>query len=153
MRILHLGMVALVAVAVLQAGPNFSGKWKLDIQKSEFGEGSPAPQKSTQDVTHADPKMKVALVQVSERGEFDAELNYTTDGKECTNEIMGTAVKTTVKWDGDALVFHTTGTFNDNQITLDDRWTMAADGKTLTVKRHFKGGERERDQKLIFEKQ
>ncbi|MCE5310562.1 MAG: hypothetical protein LLG20_23225 [Acidobacteriales bacterium] len=152
MRILHTIVAALVSAALLQAAPNFSGDWKLSVQKSVLGEGSSVPQKSTHKITHEDPKLKVIVDQVSERGEFHVELNYTTDGKECTNEIMGTPVKTTVKWDGDALVFHTAGTFNDNPITLDDRWTMDADGKVLTINRHFKSGDRERDQKLVFEK-
>ena len=152
-RFFILFLSALPAAASAAAKVNFAGDWKMNPAKSEFGPNYPAPQRQTMKITHEDPKLKVNLDQAGERGEFSAEFNYTTDGKECSNQIMGNAVKSVLNWDGDALTFHTTATFNENNITLDDRWTLSEDGKTLTIKRHFKGGEREADQKIVLEKQ
>jgi hypothetical protein len=88
-----------------------------------------------------------------ERGDFEWEANYTTDGKECTNEFRGNPSKSTLKWDGDTLLFTTKGRFGDNEYTMTDKWQLSADGKTLTLNRHFSSAMGEGDQKLVLEKQ
>ena len=49
----------------------------------------------------------------------------------------------------------TTGKFADNEITLVDHYTLSADGRTLTVRRHFEGKQRGgvQDQVLVHRKQ
>ncbi len=134
------------------ATPNLTGDWKLNISKSDLGE-MPPPSSMTQKVTHEDPKLKVAVKQSSDMGEFEFEASYTTDGKECVNTIRDNESKSVVKWDGDALLFDTKGKFGDNDFNLKDKWTLSADGKVLTVERHFSSSMGEGDQKLVFEKQ
>ena len=151
MRLLTIALIS--ASACLAAGPDLSGNWKLNPSKSEFG-AFPPPSSMTQKITHADPKMTVVLKMSSDMGDFDNTANYTTDGKECTNPgIGGAEAKSTVKWEGDALVLETKGTFGDNAYTMKDKWTLSEDGKVLTIVRHFTSGMGDLDQKLILEKQ
>lgn len=144
-------ILMLAAVPVL-AKANFSGDWKLNVSKSEFGQ-MPAPSSMTQKVTHEDPKLKVAVKSSSERGDFEYEMSYTTDGKECTNEIRGNPMKSTVKWDGDVLVIEGKGRFGDTEFTMRGKWTLSADGKTLTMETHYSSSMGELDQKQVLEKQ
>jgi len=81
------------------------------------------------------------------------EVAYTTDGKESTNTVNGNEFKSTVKWDGDELTIDTKGSFNGNDFTARDRWTLSGDGKSLTVERHLSSEMGEADQKILFEKQ
>jgi hypothetical protein len=146
---------AILALAALPAlaKPDFSGDWKLNTTKSTFGE-MPAPDSMSYKVTHAEPKLTTALKQSSQMGDFDINATYTTDGKECTNEgFMGAPTKSVVKWDGDTLVIETKGQFGDSNFTMTQKWTLSADGKTLTVAQTFKSDMGEGDQKLIFDKQ
>src|SRR5215467_9844277 len=80
--------------------PNFTGKWKLVADKSDFGP-MPPPEKLEQTVDHTDPDLKVSSMQAGQQGEMTAELKYTTDGKQSTNTIRGAEVKSVCKWDGD----------------------------------------------------
>jgi hypothetical protein len=144
--------ILMLAVLPALAKANFSGDWKLNIPKSEFGQ-MPAPNSMTQKVTHEDPKLKVAVKSSSERGDFEYEANYTTDGKECTNEIRGNPMKSVLKWDGDSLVIESKGKFGDNEFTMRGKWTLSADGKTLTIESHFSSAMGEGDQKQVLEKQ
>ena len=144
-------VMALAALPVL-AKANFSGDWKLNVSKSDFGP-MPAPSSGSMKNTHEDPKLKVVSKQSSDRGDFEAEFNYTTDGKECTNEIMGNPMKSTLKWDGDTLVIDSKAKFGDNDFTMVDKWTLSPDGKTINVSRHFSSSMGEADSKLTFEKQ
>jgi len=143
--------LALLVVPAL-AKTNFSGDWKLNVSKSEFGP-MPPPSSMMGKVTHEDPKLKLTVKQSGERGDFEYEMNYSTDGKETTNEMRGNTMKSIAKWDGDELVIETKGAFGDNAVTLQDRMSLSADGKTLTLKRHFSSSMGEADQTYILEKQ
>lgn len=141
----------LLAIPAL-AKPNFSGDWKVNVSKSDFGQ-MPAPSSMTGKITHQDPSLKVAIKQSGERGDFEYEMSYSTDGKETTNEIRDNTMKSTAHWDGDVLVIDTKGSFGGNDVTIQDKMSLSADGKTLTLKRHFSSSMGEMDQTLILEKQ
>ena len=134
------------------AAPNFSGSWKMNAAKSDYGP-LPVPDKYEQTIEHKDPALKIAVVQVGQNGEVKTDLTYSSDGKETTNTMRGNPVKTKGKWDGDILTFQTTLDFQGAEITLADKWTLSTDGKTLTVDRHINSPQGELDQKMVFEKQ
>lgn len=146
------GLVLVMCAAVAQAKPDFTGEWKLDVAKSDFGP-MPAPQSMVQKITHQEPNLKVVQTQVSERGEFTSERNYTTDGKECVNKMRNTEVKSTLKWDGDTLVMDSKLEFQGNPITTSQRWSLSGDGKVLTIKSHFSSSQGEGDTTQVFNKQ
>lgn len=138
-------------LAFAQAKPNFSGEWTLVPAKSDFG-GMPGPSSGTQKITHNDPQLKVVNTQTGEQGTMTMESSYTTDGKECVNSGPFGEVKSKVKWDGPALVIDSTLDFQGNPVTITNRWTLADDGKTLTVNMHFASQMGEGDAKIIYEK-
>jgi hypothetical protein len=144
--------VLLAASQVAQAKPNFSGEWKLNASKSEFSP-MPAPEKRTDKIVHADPKLTVTTTQTNQAGEGTFEQKYATDGSETTNELRGAPMKSTAKWEGDVLMVTTKASFNGMDVTLDDKWTLSDDGKVLTIGRHIKASQGEFDQKIVFEKQ
>jgi hypothetical protein len=135
-----------------QAKPNFSGTWKVNLEKSDFGP-MPAPDSQTQKIDHQDPNLKLNISESGQMGDMNFDLAYTTDGKECTNTVAGNEFKSTLTWDGDNLVIDTKGSFNGTDFTAKDRWTLSEDGKTLTVERHLASEMGEADQKILFEKQ
>ena len=146
--------VALFGLTAISAyaKPNFSGDWKLNVSKSDFGQ-FPAPSNMTQKVTHAEPSLKVAAKIATDNGDFDFESNYSTDGTETTNTLGPNEMKSVAKWDGETLVIVTTGQFGDNEVTITDKWQLSEDGKTTTVLRHFASSQGELDQKIVMEKQ
>ena len=147
-----LAVLALAALPAL-AKPNFSGDWKLNTSKSTFGQ-MPAPDSMTHKITHDDPKLSTVTKQSGQMGEFEMHASYTTDGKESTNEgFQGSTTKSVAKWDGDTLVIDSKGQFGDNEFTMTQKWTLSADGKTLTVVQVFKSAMGEGEAKLIFDKQ
>jgi hypothetical protein len=143
----------LAASAGFAASPDLNGTWKLNAAKSDFGQ-FPAPAGLTQKVTQAEPKLSVESKMTGDQGDMTFTANYTTDGKECTNQgFGGSDSKSTVKWDGQTLVIETKGAFGDNAYTMKDKWTLSADGKVLTILRHFSSSMGESDQKMILDKQ
>ena len=145
-------LAAAFGVLQAQAKPNFTGTWKLNVSKSDFGP-LPAPDSRTDKITHADPDLTDAVTQSGQMGDLSAELKYSTDGKETTNTVRGNEIKSTAKWDGDELVIDGKASFNGSDVTLKDRWSLSADGKTLTILRHIVSPMGEADQKVVLEKQ
>ena len=113
----------------------------------------PSPGSMTSKITHEDPKLTSHVKQSGEMGEMEFDASYTTDGKECSNDVFGNPVKSILKWDGDTLLIDAKGKFGDNDFTSKDKWTLSDDGKTLTIVRLFKSSMGEGEQKLVFEKQ
>ncbi|RPI20846.1 MAG: hypothetical protein EHM61_26155 [Acidobacteria bacterium] len=136
---------------VAAAKPNFTGDWKMVAAKSDFGQ-MPPPSKFEEKIAHTDPQLKVSMVFVSEMGEMALDSNYTTDGKECVNTSPMGESKSTANWDGDSLVIVTKMDMQGNEITITNRWTLSADGATLTVNGHFSSSQGEGDTKIVMEK-
>jgi hypothetical protein len=149
-------LAATLAIAVLAFAaddkPNFTGKWVLDTEKSEFGP-LPPPSYQSQEIDHQDPKLKVKVVNRSERGETTTEVNRTTDGEENTNTMGQTEVKSRTVWDGKKLVTTTKRQVQGMDIEIKDTQEMAEDAKSYTITRELKTPQGDFAQKLIFKKE
>jgi hypothetical protein len=145
--------VVAFGAAQVQAKTDYTGTWKANINKSDFG-ALPAPDSQTDVITHKEPDLKVNVATSGQMGDMTYDLVFTTDGKECTND-RGDMFKSTstAKWDGDQLVIDTKGNFNGTDFTSKEKWTLSDDGKTLTLDRHINSAMGEFDQKVLFEKQ
>jgi hypothetical protein len=159
MRRALLVVVAALALAgglavAWQTPPNLSGAWTLDIPASEFAK-EPPPQKKVVLIEHVDPKLTMTVAEEGPAGPVKATGQYRTDGTPSVNDVFGNQMTTVAKWDAAVLVMTTTGRFGDNEITLVDRYALSADGRTLTVRRHFEGKQRGgvQDQVLVHRKQ
>ena len=64
------------------AKPNYSGIWKLNLAKSDYGP-VPAPESQVYTIEHKEPSIKIIVDQKGgARGDIKFTLDLTTDGKE-----------------------------------------------------------------------
>ncbi len=146
-------LIALPLVSVFaQQKTDFSGTWKLNVAKSDFGVLS-GPTSRTDVVTHKDPSLSDSVTAEGPQGKQEYNVNYTTDGKEALNKIGPREVKSTLKWAGSNLVINSKFVYNDMDVTGEATWALSADGKTLTINVHLSSAMGEADQKFVFEKQ
>jgi hypothetical protein len=151
-----MGLSALLLVALafgLAESPNrsgFVGTWKMDPAKSDFGSG-PVSASRLDRITYAEPNLKDTITQRLRGPENTYDMNYTTDGKECTNKVRGNTVKSTAHWEGEELVIDSK-VYALREQDMHDRYTLSADGKTLTLLRHMTG-HFNTDQKIVFDRQ
>jgi hypothetical protein len=144
-----IGLFAMTFLAAqAQAATNFTGVWKLNIAKSDYGP-VPAPESMTRTITHKDPLLEISTDQKGARGAATTQLKYTTDGKPAENS----GSKGTAKWDGDKLVVDSVISRQGAEITLHDVWTLSADGKIMTVNEHIVAPQGEFDTIQTFDKQ
>src|SRR5260370_23128374 len=147
-----LTVTAFAASLAAQSKPNFSGTWKLNVSKSDFGP-IPGPDSLTNVIEHNDPVLKVNASLEGPQGKQNFTINYTTDGKEVMNKQGPRDIKSTVLWQGSNVVVNSKFTLGDNDVTVKSVWTLSADGKTLTENRHLAAQMGEADQKWVYEKQ
>jgi hypothetical protein len=152
-RLLGKLAAAMVLMAgAVQAAPNFSGEWKLNLSKSDYG-SFPAPLAVTRKIVHADPKLSMTTTQKSSQGELATQLNYTTDGKESTNKLQTGESKGAAQWITDKLMIESSREIQGATLKQKEIWTLSRDGKTLTIEAHVSLPNGEFDVRQVFEKQ
>jgi hypothetical protein len=145
------------AAAMIHVGgsqPNFTGTWKLNIPKSNFGQ-VPPPTSQTDTIDHSEPSVKIAEDQKGGMmGDMNLATTLSTDGKETTSPGMGGApVTSTAHWDGIALVVDSKTSFQGSDIKIKDTYTLSGDGKTLTEVTHVESGMGNFDSTSVYDKQ
>lgn len=149
-----LGALVLPALAAPPSQPDFSGKWTLNANKSDLGP-VPAPKSRTEDIAQKGRHIKVVRAQTDAGGKSSTlTLDCPIGGADCAVNFSDPSVKMAgkTKWEGDVLVFNLTVTTGGGQLTIDDRYTRSADGKTIIVKRHLASMMGAIDQTLVLEK-
>jgi hypothetical protein len=145
-------VLVLGAFSQAQAKPNFSGEWKINADKSNFGP-MPAPAVFDRKIEHDDPKLHVVTKQAGPQGERTSDANYTTDGAEVTNKMGEMEAKSTAVWDGDALTLTTRLDIQGNKIEFKEKWTLSEDGKTINSTLHIVSPQGEFDGTIVLVKQ
>jgi hypothetical protein len=141
------------AVAPAFAKPNFTGKWVINKEKSNFGR-FPAPEKMERTVTFEDPDLTYTTVQTGRGGEVTSTLKYKTDGSESTNNLRGMEVKGVAQWIGDVLQITSKRSVQDGEVKQVEKWSISEDGKTLTIGNQVTMPDNSAMQlKYVFEKQ
>jgi len=139
------------AAAVAADKPDFSGNWKLNTEKSDFGP-MPKPGKVDFVIVHKDPAMDIKSTAVTQMGEVANEVKMTTDGKEFVNNAHGHEIKGTAVWDGRILLVTKKLDMQGTQIVVKEKWTMSEDGKSITQEISISSPQGELKQTAVLDK-
>jgi hypothetical protein len=145
------GLLLCCLTLVAADKPDFSGNWKLNVDKSDFGP-MPKPEKADYTIIHKDPEMNVKSVAVGSMGEMTNEVKILTDGTEFTNTVRGQEVKGTAKWDGKTLVVTQKLEIQGTAITFVQKWTLSDDGKSIVQEVNISTPQGEVAQKAVLDK-
>jgi hypothetical protein len=151
-----------ILIAVLMTGlgstsaavPDFSGEWKMNVSKSDFGMAPPISSRVDK-IVHQEPSLKMTRTQATAAGTGTSEFTCTTDGKDCTVTVTGAAIKVSggFKWADAALTFDGKGTYNGGDLTIHEKWSLSPDLKTITIERRLTVSEGGTDQTIVLDKQ
>jgi hypothetical protein len=149
--VVFVGLLLCCLTVVAADKPDFSGNWKLNVEKSDFGP-MPKPEKADYTIVHKDPEMNVKSVAVGSMGEMTNEVKILTDGTEFTNTVRGQEVKGTAKWDGKTLVVTQKLEIQGTAITFVQKWTLSDDGKSIVQEVNISTPQGEVAQKAVLDK-
>ncbi len=145
-------LTAVCGLAWAQAKPNFSGEWRMNPDKTDYGTMA-KPEKMTRKIEHTDPDLRIVSTQSGPRGEIRSELKLVIDGKEQVVRVGNIEIKTTPHWDGAVLRIDSKRPFQTGEILMQERWTLAEDGKSLTIATHIVAPKGEANITLVLDKQ
>ena len=123
--------------------PNFTGTWEMNKGQSDFGkmQAQMLPEKIMQKVTQkGDSELRAESTTVGARGTASTDMKYKLDGSESTNKTQMGEVKSTAKWEGTAIAIASKREVQGMSISINEKWELSADGKTLSVSRTIAGG-------------
>lgn len=135
------------------AHTNFSGRWRMLKDKSDFG-GFAMPDIVVQAIDQHGFTLNVHTVETSGHKTSSADVTYFTDGSIVKNMINGRDAESKAFWDGPALMIRTdTKDSKGEDIVMQDRWELSPDGRTLTRTSHISTPKGHADMKLISTKE
>src|SRR5437867_1269424 len=175
-------VVLALAVLALAAGPNLSGTWARDKDKSDpmgmfggrgggggggggrpGGGGPGGPQEVTLVLKQTDNELSLTRKASMGGQERPAvEQKFTLDGKESVNSMPGrggqtTQVQSKAKWNKDKIVIdgvRNVSTPNgDFEVTTKDEYSLSSDGKVLTVTTTTSTPQNDNTAKQVYTKQ
>jgi hypothetical protein len=151
-----INVLGTILVFVISAGgqtpskPNFSGEWKMNPAKSDFGV-LPPPASIRRTITHAEPALTIVEDQRSDMGDASTTRKYATDGSDTTFTSQGAEVKSSAKWDDTTLVV--ISRVDAVGLMFNDKMTLSPDGKMLISNIHISSPQGDVDIMIAFDKQ
>jgi len=146
-------LLAFTAAAQTKPSTNFSGYWKLNPQKSDFG-GAPAPDSAGYVIRHIGARLAFDYTQELKTSRVE----ITTDGQERMTDSNDEAeIWTRAFWEGPVLVFEARQKARPahpaSGIKWTSRWKLSADGQTFTIERQITAPQGQLTQVLVFNRE
>jgi len=153
--------IGLCMVAVALAAADFSGTWAVNAEKTTAanpaaqaggggGGGRGGGGMGGGEMTIKQTGNELTISQV--RGQNTVETKYTMDGAEHSAEAQGGTMKYKAVLTGDTLAITGTRTTQRGEMPINTKYTLSADGKTLTVINVMNMGGQETERKTIYDK-
>lgn len=152
----------LLSFTFLATKTNFSGDWKLNEGKSDFGQRGARFATKELKVDQKDNAITISRTTPSFQGGEDVTSSETLpfDGKEVEGKGFGNSTKkSSLKWSGDEQTFtissNTTMDRNGQSMTISgsETWSLSQDGKALTVTATRTTQQGEMTTKAVYDKQ
>lgn len=149
----HTGVSGDSLQADAPARANFSGRWRMNKEKSDFAKFK-MPDMIVRVIDHHDPTLNVHTVQTMAGKTNTSDVSYFTDGSTSSNVINGRDATSKSYWDGSALVVRTEmKTAKNEEEEIEDRYELSEDGGTLTTTSHVVTSKGDVTMKLVSEKE
>ncbi len=153
MKQLRAGLVLIVALtfpALLFAGADLSGTWRLNAEDSDFGM-FPAPDKMTYHIAHRDSKLIIDWDFSGSQRQMNGTATYATDGREVTNTFGKLDLTSKARWDGDVLKVKSWGKMGGNRLEFKDAFILESPTR-LRVERIVDGPGGTMNQLMVFDR-
>jgi hypothetical protein len=135
--------------AAAQTHQDFSGVWEMNPALNPKAGGS---DRMRAKIEQQGSTFTVTL-RVTTKGETEQETHQFLIGQESKGQIHGAPMTSHAEWDGAVLTVSSVAVFSGKELKMADRWTLSADGKTLSfAQRHQFGTDPEGEDVHVFER-
>jgi hypothetical protein len=144
-------LVAAIAVAAQQK-PDFSGQWTLNRQASTLSPGAAAVGSGVLHIDHREPLFRYKATLVTDGKPFEYAYELSTDGHEVASTQQGRQAVSSLKWEGDTLVFTGRIQTSDSETKVSFRYQLIDANRRLRAVEQVRGPGRNQDNVWIFER-
>jgi len=138
---------------IAQQKPDFSGEWKLNLQASTLSPiVAPVAQSGILRIEHHEPKFTAHQTIVLDGKPFESNFELLSDGREVVTEARGRRIGSTLRWDGETLVFTSRIDGPNLQMTLSFRYELQDGGQRLRAAEQVRGTDHDQDNVWMFER-
>lgn len=128
----------------------FAGSWRLDVPASDFGKRGRVPRSREERIQVEGAWLSVRSLSIRAAGDtLLLEYRYRTDG-DAVNLMRGQEIRTRGRREGAAVRFASETQMLMIKLQVNERWSVSADGATLTEERTSKSPFGEERQRLVF---
>jgi hypothetical protein len=136
-----------------QQKPDFSGEWKLNLQTSSLSPiVAPVAQSGVLRIEHHEPKFTAHQTIVLDGKPFESNFELLSDGREVVADTGGRRIGSTLRWDGDALVFTMRIEGPGVQMTISFRYDLQDGGHRLRAAEQVRGTDHDQDNTWMFDR-
>lgn len=134
---------------------DLSGRWVLDLARSDFGPGAKSTPRWRRDViVHRGPHVHVRPQVVKIDGDTTRmEYSYRTDGREAVNQVLGQPVRTVGSWKGDTLELVSKVRVMTSTFRMTERWSLANARRSLVIERESESPLGKRRSRMVYRKE
>jgi hypothetical protein len=131
--------------------PDLSGEYALNPRASALAGGAAAVRIAVLRIEHREPMVRCQGTFAFDDTTFNYALERVSDGREV---VDGKEPPTTssLRWDGDALVFTDRTDAADAPVTMSWRYELDDSGRRLTATERIRGGGCDQDNVWVFER-
>jgi hypothetical protein len=139
-------------ITVAQAKPDFSGEWVLNRSASKLSPGADGMQSGVVKIEHRDPAFRYDAEFASATAPIRYQFELQSDGRDVAATQKGLESVSSLRWDGNILVF--TGRIKrpDGDLTIIFRYELVDGGRRLRAVEELRGRGRDQDNVWIFDR-
>jgi hypothetical protein len=118
-------------MAHAHALPNFTGVWKLNLEKSVIR--GALPKQILMNIEHRDPSVIQQILLTDANGAEQRQIFTCRVGVDTKNSVSGVELQSSTQWIGTELVIESRFSARDREFHFKDHWSLSEDGRTLNM--------------------
>jgi len=130
--------------------PNFSGHWKLNVEKSRLE--SPQPDSSIFLIEHGEPRFVLTRTHTFADRSDTVRVELTTDGVEHRQDFGAVRARMSLRWEGSDLFADMIVQTADDEGSNKVWYSLADGGKTLIVREEARSPKYRHDNLWVFDR-
>ena len=132
--------------------PDFSGEWILNRQASTLSRFADAVQSGIWQIEHRDSIFRHKATLVTGGKPFSYEYELASDGREVVASQRGARVVSTLRWEGNTLVFRSRTERSDGESRISFRYDLTDAGRRLRATEQVRGTDHDQDNAWVFDR-
>ena len=118
-------------MSVADPRPNFTGVWKLNLEKSVMR--GALPKQILMNIEHQGPTMIQQIILTDANGAEQLQIFTCRIGVEMNNSVGGVKLRSSAQWHGGELVIESRMNTAGREFCFKDHWSLSDGGRTLTM--------------------